>query len=536
MPEAVSTALGMRMDDFLRHHAQVRPQAPFLKDESRALTYAEAWGEASGLALCLRATGIKPGARIACVARNNIDTIIVLYACSIAGFVFTPLNFRLTQYELQVLLNDAAPEVIVAHTEFTEIVDASLSALGVDRHRLAFGGEVPRHWTALSGEVCAMTAQPAEIATLTQERPSSDVVLQLYTSGTTGVPKGVMLTHDNLAAQIVQQVHAYDYRYGEGDATIVAAPLFHASAFVTLLAGAFLGEFLILHEAFDVETFLKSVETDRIKHACLVPAMIQACIAHPAAKTTDFSSFEQMVYGGSAISPSVLEEAISVFSCRFTQGYGLTESTSAITALSWADHKEALEGRHELLESAGRPVVGTSVRVVDPTGNDCSIGEIGEILAKGPQIMTAGYWNKPEETASAFVDGWLRTGDAGLIDDEGRIFIKDRYKDVIISGAENIYPREVEAVLQALPYVAEVAVIGVPSDKWGEEVKAIIALKEGCAVEADAIITDCRAKLAGFKCPKSVDFIDALPRNPSGKILKFELREAYWSDFDRAVN
>ena len=525
----------MRIEDFVAQHARARPDAPFVKDDGRALTYAAFWNEARTFASILKARDVPSGARVACLSRNCVDMVVALFGCAMGGFIFTPLNIRLTAHEITTLLNDADPAVVLADDDLAETADKAMMSAGGEAHRFIFGKEEIGDWTSFTNVIAEESTQFDDSKPL--DAGDQDAVFQLYTSGTTGVPKGVLQTHDNLVAQTLQQVMAYDYRYGEGDASILVTPMFHTSALVTFLAGAFLGELVVIHSAFETETFLATLEAERISHMMIVPAMIQACLDHPAAADTDFSALQQIVYGGSAISPSVLEHAIEVFGCRFTQGYGLTETTGVISALSWADHKRALEGRAEILESACRPVTGSALRVVGPSGDDMPPGEIGEILAKGPQVMTKGYAGKPKETAAVLSeDGWLRTGDAGCIDEDGLLFIKDRFKDVVVSGAENIYPREVEAVLHALPYVAEAAVIGVPSKKWGEEVKAVIALRDEAQVSDDVVITDCREKLAGFKCPKSVDFVAALPRNPSGKVLKHELRKPYWAGFERSVN
>jgi acyl-CoA synthetase (AMP-forming)/AMP-acid ligase II len=297
-----------------------------------------------------------------------------------------------------------------------------------------------------------------------------------------------------------------------------------------------MGGTVVVKKGFDPGEVLRSFTADGVTHALLVPAMILALLNTPGLEAADLRTLKWIVYGASPIPLEVLRQALAIFKCNFVQGYGQTEASAVLTMLPAADH--VLEGASEKirrLQSCGREVYGTQVRVVDTENRDVRPGEIGEVIARGDQLM-AGYWRMPEATAETLRDGWLRTGDLATVDEAHYIYIMDRLKDMIVSGGENVYPREIEEVLFAHPAVADAACIGVPSERWGEEVKAIVVLRaERRATEAD-LLRFCGERLAGFKRPRTVDFIDSLPKNPSGKVLKRELREPYWRGQTRRVN
>jgi len=357
------------------------------------------------------------------------------------------------------------------------------------------------------------------------------VCLQLYTSGTTGLPKGVMLTNRNLFS-FTEEVPR-QWGFDSTKTSIVVMPLFHIAGSGWGLVGMAVGARSVLLREVDPVKILAAIENERVTHAVFVPAVLQFLLIMPQLKETDVSSLELIAYGASPISESVLRASMQAFGCDFVQLYGLTETTGATVQLDARDHDP--DNRPELLRSCGKPFPWIEVRVVDADGNDVGDGEVGEIWMRGVQIMK-GYWNKPDETARAVTeDGWFKTGDAGYWRD-GYLYLHDRVKDMIVSGGENVYPAEVENVLMGHPAVADVGVIGVPDEKWGETVKAIVVKAEGSEPTPEELIAYCRERLAGFKCPTSVDFIDALPRNPSGKILKRELREPYWAGRERRIN
>jgi fatty-acyl-CoA synthase len=364
--------------------------------------------------------------------------------------------------------------------------------------------------------------------------PADADVYQMYTSGTTGRPKGAVLTHAAVMAHLHQGMLGFGTQ--TGDRALIVAPLYHAAAAVTTFVTVQAGGTLYIQEDFVPADVVKALSEERIAFAMLVPAMIQFCLVGvPDVAARRFDDLRLIIYGSSPIAEQTLRQAIDVFGCEFLQGYGMTETTAAATYLFPADHQRALAGEPQLLLSAGRPLLGTEVRIVDENDAPVPNGTIGEVAVRGPQLMR-GYWNLPEPSAEALRGGWMHTGDAGILDDEGFLYIQDRVKDMIVSGGENVYPREVEDVLFQHPAVADVAVIGVPDEKWGEAVKAIVVLKAGETVDAETLLAHCKGRLGGYKRPRSVDFIDALPRNPSGKVLKKDLREKFWAGQSRRVS
>jgi acyl-CoA synthetase (AMP-forming)/AMP-acid ligase II len=344
-----------------------------------------------------------------------------------------------------------------------------------------------------------------------------------------------MLSHHNGIQQRQNQIEAgVDWLLtNPGDTTIIAMPYGHIGGVGVVLGAVNSGQELILHAEYDPGDVMDAIAEHRVRRIFLVPAAIGIMLQHPKAKDADFSSLETLSYGASPIPLALLQQAVARMGCGFVQTYGMTETWGAIVALPPEDH---LPGREHVMKAAGKALPGVDLKILGENGEELPTGEIGEVAIRSPN-NTRGYWNKPEESAKALIgDGWLRTGDAGILDEEGYLFIQDRIKDMIITGAENVYPAEVESAIYGHPAVADVAVIGVPDPKWGEAVKAVVVLKPGAEADEAGIIGHARTRIAGFKCPKSVDFIDALPRNPSGKILRRTLREPFWAGHERRVN
>jgi acyl-CoA synthetase (AMP-forming)/AMP-acid ligase II len=316
---------------------------------------------------------------------------------------------------------------------------------------------------------------------------------------------------------------------------LIVMPLYHAGGASQGFSAINGGGTVVLRATFDPAECVRLLDEESIAISTFVPAMIQAMLVNvPGVRSRQYPSLERIAYGASAIAESTLREAMQVFGCGFVQAFGMTECTSVLTLLTDEDHVAALAGKAHLLASCGRPVAGTEVRIMRDDGTDATPNERGEILARGPQLMKA-YWNMPEATSEALAGGWMHTGDVGYLDDEGYLYVSDRLKDMVVSGGENVYPREVEDVLFAMPGIVDAAVIGVPDPRWGEAVKAVVVTDHAQPMTEQDVVDWCRSRLAGFKCPKSVDFVDELPRNPSGKVLKRTLREPHWRDASRLV-
>jgi long-chain acyl-CoA synthetase len=363
---------------------------------------------------------------------------------------------------------------------------------------------------------------------------ADDVAFQLYSSGTTGRPKGVMLTNDNFFGLLPLAKDMWEL--SPDAVNLVAMPLFHIGGGGWATAGMYEGATSVILRDLDPGRLVTMIGELGITHAFLVPVALQFMLMVPGVEDMDFSTLKVFVYGASPISEEVLARSVEVFGCKFWQAYGLTETTGAVVNLPPEDHDLSGPNRHRL-RSCGVPGPGVEVRIVGNDGaTDVPTGEVGEIWIRSQQVMK-GYWNLPAETEKSITrDGWFKSGDAGYLDADGYLYIHDRVKDMIVSGGENIYPAEVENVLMAHPAIADVAVIGVPDEKWGETPKALVVRAPGVEVTEQEIIDFARSQLAKFKCPTSVEWIDVLPRNPSGKILKKDLRAPYWEGRERQVN
>ena len=488
----------------LRWRAQRHPELAATWFQGRMRTFADLDASTSALAAGLvRDLGVQAGDRVAILDKNSDEYLELLFALDKAGAVAVPVNWRLTPPEVAKVVGDADPVAVVVGDELRSAADQ------VGCRVLGFG-ELPR-----GGD--------------DPHRDREDAVTwMLYTSGTTGLPKGAMLTNLNLLG-LAGPVSFEAPELREGARGLVAMPLYHIGGCGWGLAVLTQGATAVVVREVIPQQLLQVMAEQRVNSAFLVPAVLLFLTQVPDVEQTDFSALQNILYGASPISQDLLLRSIEVFQCRFTQLYGLTETTGAVTALRHEDH------HGEQLLSCGRPMFGADIRVVDALDQEVPAGEIGEVVYRGPGTMH-GYWRRPDDTATAIRDGWFHSGDAGSMDANGFVYIRDRIKDMIVSGGENIYPAELESVLMDHPDVADVAVIGVPDEKWGETVRAIVVRRPGSELTGDELIEWSRSRLAGYKRPRGVDFTDTIPRNPSGKILKRELREAFWRDHARQVN
>jgi acyl-CoA synthetase (AMP-forming)/AMP-acid ligase II len=491
--------------EICRWWARREPQLEATWFEGRGRTWGELDESSSQLAAgIVSRLGVKPGDHVAVLDKNTDDYIELLYALDKAGAIATPVNWRLTAEEVAKVVGDADAVALVAGEEFRSQADAAgVRVVGFKELPRAEGGDPHRD-------------------------DDSRVSWQLYTSGTTGLPKGAMLSGQNLFNAFgVFGVEVPEFRVG--GRAMVAMPLYHIGGCGWAIAAMVTGSTAVILREFLPQQVLQVFEEQKVETAFLVPAALLFLTSLPESQGRDYGSLRNVLYGASPISQAVLQRSIETFRCSFSQVYGLTETTGAVTFLSHHDH----EGERML--SCGRATLGADMKVVDADDREVPRGEIGEIVYRGGGTMQ-GYWNRPRDTADVVRDGWFHTGDAGTQDEGGFFYIKDRIKDMIVSGGENIYPAELESVLAAHPAIGDIAVIGVPDPQWGETVKAIVVLKPGQQLTAEELIEWSRPKLAGYKRPRSVDFTELIPRNPSGKILKRELREPYWEGAARQVN
>ncbi|MGW2291622.1 long-chain-fatty-acid--CoA ligase [Streptomyces phaeochromogenes] len=489
------------------------PNREALAFGDRSWTWAQLDERVRRAAGALRAAGLGPGDRFATLDKNHPACLELTLAASLVGAVNAVVNFRLSPDELSHVLDDSTAQLVVVGTEFADALERLRERLPRIRQVVVLGGDDDEYEEWLAG--AEPVAEPRLVA-------PDECFLQLYTSGTTGWPKGAMLTQKNMVRH--SAVVAPAYAMEANTVNVVAMPLFHVGGSSWALGGMSVGAHTVIVREIVPTQLLDLIEERSATHAFFVPAVIQMLLGDQDRARAVLGTLKVLAYGGSPMPMPLMERMLSVLPTPFYSVYGMTELSGVFTVLGPEEHRDEL--RRHLLASVGRPVPGNEVRVIEPaTGKDVESGQVGEFWVRSEQTM-AGYWNLPEATQQAITaDGWLRTGDAGRVDDEGYLFIEDRVKDMIITGGENVYPAEVERVLLEHPAVAEVAVIGVPHAKWGETVKAVVVLKDGATIDEAEFIAFTRDRLAHYKCPTSVSSIPTLPRNPTGKILKRELRQ-----------
>ncbi|MDN4588145.1 o-succinylbenzoate--CoA ligase [Xenophilus aerolatus] len=513
--------------DSLKRQLSERPDDIAYRHGERRLSYREVEAHTNRLANALAQAGVTRETRVAVLTKHHVECILVTLAACKLGAVCMPVNWRLTAGEIEYIVNDGQAPFLMVDAEFVPTVEKA---------------DMP----GVKTRVCTGTSQGGlpSLAQRSADFPDTftpvaadthDAALQLYSSGTTGLPKGIVLTHAGLlsTSRVVSREWKFDHRHVLGN----PLPVFHVAGMTMLLLTLYTGGQTSAYADFDPGAYLKAFAQHGITHTFVVPAMILFMLQVPDAKAHDFGTLQLMAYGGSPVSETVLKQAFDVFGCDFLQVYGLTEVSGPATFLFPEDHRS---GDTSLLRSAGRPIGGGRLRIVDPIClQDLPDGEVGEVWIESDRNFKA-YWRNPQATAAAYPEGrnanggWFRSGDGGYLKD-GYLYINDRIKDMIVSGGENIYPAEVENVLMRHPAVLDGAVIGVPDPTWGEAVKACVVLRPGAAATERDIIEFMRENLAHYKCPKSVDLLDALPRNPSGKVLKRVLREPHWKGQTRAV-
>jgi long-chain acyl-CoA synthetase len=485
-----------------------RAEHPALTCGEATRSFGELDARSSQAAHALAAAGLTPGDRVAVLAGNRVEYFELLFAAAKTGTVLLGLNTRLAAPEIATILDDAAPAIIFAGSGQRALLPGATGARVIDLD------------TEYEPWIVPQPATPPPAAS-----GPDDVVLQLYSSGTTGAPKGARLTSANLL--YTPRMGREFYRMGPDSVNLVPSPLFHIGGIGYALTTLGQGGHTVLIPKADPATMLHLIEAHRITHAFLVPTIVAALTEQAEAERPDLSSLQVIAYGAAPMTETLLLRAMTTLGCAFLGVYGMTETAGSVTALTPEDHDPA-GPRAGLLRSIGRALPWHEVAVFDlASGAPMPPGQVGEIRVRSGQ-NTPGYWQLPTETAAVLTDaGWLRTGDAAYTDADGYLYLHDRIKDLIISGGENIYPAEVENALASHPGISEVAVIGVASHRWGETVIALAVPAPGATPTAAELIDHARSRLAHYKCPTSVEFLDALPRNASGKIEKTALRDRY---------
>lgn len=493
-----------------------KPEATAVIFQEKVVSYRQLAADVSTFAGVLNGLGVVAGDRVGILSMNSYQYVETVYGTFWAGGVINPVNVRWSPKEIAYSLDDCDTQVLFVDDVFAPVA-LQLSQLSKSLKTIVYigPGDLPAGMLSLR-DLKAKAASPQDVV-----RRGDDFAAVMYTGGTTGRPKGVTLTHTNLSINALSAIQAAPR--APDPINIIAAPMFHIGGLgLTFQQMMLLGTQVIL-PMFNEVAILDVLQRYKCTEIFLVPTMMKMVIETETFDQYDVSSMRSIWYGASPIDEALLKKAMKAFpQAEFTQVYGMTELSPVITALKPAEH--VIEpGQPNRLRSAGEPISIAEIRIVDEAGNDLPNGQVGEITARGPMVM-AGYWNNPEQTALALRDGWMHTGDGGYLDDDGFLYVVDRIKDMIISGGENVFSSEVENAISLLPGVFMSAVIGVPDPKWGENVHAIVVLREGASLTSEDVIAHCRDQIAHYKCPKTVEFRKALPVSAAGKMLKYQLK------------
>jgi acyl-CoA synthetase (AMP-forming)/AMP-acid ligase II len=514
----------MNTTDFLSIANAICPDRDCMVFEGKRWTYAQTNDRVNRLANALVKLGVRKGDRIGILQVNCHQYIESYYAAAKLGAIFVPLNFRAKADEIAYMITNAEARVLFVGSRYLDLINQILPQLKMVKECISIDSKNRLYYEDL-------------IQSASSEEPyfeigDEDISILMYTSGTTGRPKGVPLRHNAFVSYVLENVEPASPDIEERN--LLTVPLYHVAGMQAMLAAIYGGRTLVMMKQFEVKEWIETIQREKATRAMLVPTMLKRVIDDPDFGKYDLSSIKVITYGAAPMPFEVINKAIQVMPwVRFINAFGQTETASTITTLGPEDH--IIEGTEEqrekklkrLASSIGRPLPDVEVKIVDDEGKTLPPLEVGEILARGSRIMT-GYWRDEQKTSQVMTgDGWLRTGDMAWMDEEGYIYLTGRGDDMIIRGGENISPEEVENVLHSYPKVEEAAVIGVPDPEWGQEPRAVVVLKKGETATQEEIIEFCHSKLSGFKRPRSVVFIDALPRNPMGKVLRKKLREEY---------
>lgn len=516
----------MNTANFLSIPAMMFPDQEIIVFEGTRLTYGTAVERVRQLASSVRELGIKPGDRVAALQTNCHQFIETYYATATLGATFVPLNYRAKPPEIEYMVTAADVKVLFVGDRYLDLVKQLQDKFTSVTHYVAM--ESTRPGMLHYEDLIAQGSSDLEDA----EVDESDVSILMYTSGTTSLPKGVMLTYGDFTNYVVGTVEMADG--SPRGASLLCAPLYHIAGTANMMTALWAGRKIVVLRQFDPKEWLAAVQNEKISHAFVVPTMMKQLIDHPEFPTFDLSSLENLSYGGAPMPFPVIRRAIAAFprGTGFVNAFGQTETTSTLTVLGPADHRldgspQEVERNLKRLTSVGLPLPDVEVRVLDEDNKELPANDIGEVVIRTPRVMK-GYAGQESATAALLdADGWLHTRDVGYIDEDGYVYLVGRKDDIIIRGGENIAPAEIEAVLHAHPAVDEAAVIGLPDVDWGQKIAAFVALRPGKTVNAEELSEFCRQRLASFKKPEMIRFVDALPKNPLGKILKKELRAQF---------
>ncbi len=514
------------LGDIPKRYAGLSPSREALVFEDRRISWSALNDRINRLANWLLHQGFGTGDTISALAQNCNQYYELYYASFKIGAIMAPVNYRLSPDEMLYLLNISGSRVLFVGSEYLDFVEENRERMEHVKTMVSFDGPVPGMHEYEDILARSSAAEPGI------EVGEDEVALISYTGGTTGLPKGAMLTHRNFFT-VMRTILIYGDLTAD-DVTLQVLPPFHLTIWQTLIAH-YIGAKSVLNKRLDLHHVMGLFTREGITHINLVPVLLNWIVNDPDFEDYDFSSLRNVTYGGSPIPTAVLEKCLASMQPRFSQGYGLTECTLLATVLGSEAHVLSSDPTAaKRLQSAGREALHNEVRVVDEEGTELPPGEVGEIVIRGPNVMK-GYWRDPEQTADRIRNGWLHSNDMGYFDEDRYLFIVDRKQFMIITGGENVYPKEVEDVIYEHPAVSEAAVVSAPDETWGETVAAVVVLKEGGSLDADDLVSFCRERLAGYKCPRIVKFVAALPKTPIMKIDAMQVREAFWGVKERRV-
>jgi len=511
----------MYLTQGLHRAVQQAPEKPATVCAGRTRSFRELAERAGRVAAMLQGLDVRAGDRVAILAHNSDSDVELLLGIWWADAVAAPVNTRWSAAEMAYSLTDCGCALLVVDDTFLPLVDSIRAAAQVVR-RVVHVGDGSRADGVLSYEALMQSCEPVADA----RRGGNELAAILYTGGTTGFPKGVMLSHANLwCGALTRLAEMFSPR---DSVALLVTPFFHVSGLFRLVMQLVLGASNIIEPQFRPEAVVEAIERHGVTDIVVVPSMLQMLLDHPAFDAGRLGNLQRLSYGASPMPPALLDRAMRALPhVGFCSSYGMTETSGVVSVLGPFTEADR-EGMGEVARSVGRVGLGAELRIIDTDGRDLPPGAVGEIVLRGVAVMQ-GYWNKPAETAAALRDGWLHTGDAGWRDEAGHIYVVDRLKDMVITGGENVYSAEVEAALMSHPAVSACAVIGVPNALWGEAVHAVIVLRPGATSDGESLRDHCRTRLAGYKCPKSFDFVESLPLSAAGKVLKTRLRDEYLS-------
>ena len=519
----------MVVGDISKRNAKLYPGRVGLSFEGKDFTFRVFNDRVNRLANVFLQLGLNKGDRVGILEHSCPEYIELYYATAKSGTVIVPINSRLSRDEVVFILRDCGAKTLILGGDFIEMIRSTRQDLESLQHILLLGEEKIEGFESFS----RLTSDAPEIEP-NVDVEESDLAMIMYTSGVTGRPKGVMTTHKNMMANTVNQTLELDIRYG--DITLLVMPLYHNGGLWPHLTHFYRGGKVILLRRFDEQTCLEIIEKEKVTLFNVVPVMIMRLLDYPGLDNYNIDSLRSIFCAGSPTPAPVMRKSLEFFGKRIMTGLGMTEASGGILFHQREDlYLGVTDDKKELLTSVGKDAINVETRIVNEQGEDVKPGEVGEIIAKGDNI-TVGYWNLPDDTAKTYRNGWLYSGDLVTKDEDGYVYVVDRAKDIIISGGENISSKEVEDVIYSCPGVLEATVIGIPDEKWGEAVHAVVVPKRGTILKEEDIVEHCKKRLASYKKPKSVEFVDALPRNFFGKVEKNRLKDKFWKGYEKRVH